>query len=151
MTIPQSMRNVSNKMVQKIKRHFMFNNVFRKSRCLWDNVDKCDGARGVANYDTIWRIRVACSIRKLHASKGMHMPTRWAPARTHMHAHTETYIRLNAFPWQQWSANAPQCYVIHSLDCQSCCPECEVLTAVLLKIRLQESYVVSTGRQSRML
>jgi len=34
------MRNVSEKIVKKIEMDFMFNNVFRKSCCLWDNVGK---------------------------------------------------------------------------------------------------------------
>jgi hypothetical protein len=54
------MRNVLDKST-----HFMYNNFFfRKSSRLWDNVDKYDGARGVTNDVTIWRIRVVCWISK---------------------------------------------------------------------------------------
>ena len=35
----------------------------RKSCRFWDNVDKCDGARGATNDDTIWRVRVQTPTR----------------------------------------------------------------------------------------
>ena len=37
------------KVVEKIKTHFMFSNVFEKSCHLWDNVEKC--VAGQAAYD----------------------------------------------------------------------------------------------------
>jgi hypothetical protein len=36
-------------------------------------------------------------------------------ARARAHTHTDKYIILIAFPWQQWLANAPQCYVLRTL------------------------------------
>jgi len=33
------------KVVKKIKKHFMFGNFFRKSRCLWDNVERYSRTR----------------------------------------------------------------------------------------------------------
>ena len=52
------------KVVVKMKlTHFIFSNFFRKSRRLWDNVQKYDGAWGTTN-DVTERIRVACWISK---------------------------------------------------------------------------------------
>jgi hypothetical protein len=44
------------KVVKKIKTHFMFNNFFRKSRLLWDIVEKY-GTGTQATGDSIWRRR----------------------------------------------------------------------------------------------
>ena len=38
-------------------------------------------------------------LARLHARMRMHTPTRWG---THMHAHTDQYVILTAFPQQQW-------------------------------------------------
>ena len=50
--------------VEKIKAcRFLFNNfLFRKSCCLWDNVEKYCAAGQAA--DVIWRMRIACWIKK---------------------------------------------------------------------------------------
>ena len=67
------------------------------------------------NGDTIWHIRVACWISKAtraYAHAHVH-----APGHPHAryHAHTQKYIILIVFPWQQWLANAPHCYIIRTL------------------------------------
>jgi hypothetical protein len=61
---------------------------FRKSRRLWDNVEKCSGDWGATNDDTIWRIRVVCWISKATC--------------TDAHAHTDKCVILITFPRQQW-------------------------------------------------
>ena len=50
------------KVAEKIKPHFMFNNFFRKSCRLWDNVKKYCRAR--QPHMTIWRMRIVCWITK---------------------------------------------------------------------------------------
>ena len=73
--------------VEKIKTHILYSiTFFRKSHCLWDNVEKCGGDRGASNDVTIWRIRVACWISK---STSMH---------AHVHAHTSghPHVRTQA-------------------------------------------------------
>ena len=77
---------------------------FRKSCRFCYNV-KCGGAREATHDSTIWRMRVACWI-----SKTAHAYTPTTPG-----THTGKYVILIAFPWQQWFANAPQCYVIRTL------------------------------------
>jgi hypothetical protein len=58
---------------------------------------------------TIWRIRVACpKATRAQARARSH-------THTHTHTHTHKYVILIAFPLQQWFANAPQCYVLHTL------------------------------------
>jgi hypothetical protein len=64
--------------------HFMFSNFFRKSRRLWDNVEKYGGTRGASSDVTIWRIRVACWISNAtctHAHANAQSPGK----RTHTH------------------------------------------------------------------
>ena len=65
--------------VEKIETHFMFWNFFRKHCRLWDNVEKCGGARGAAddNMAARWMLR-------LHARKQ-------TPASVHTHTHTHTH------------------------------------------------------------
>ena len=80
------------KVVKKIKTHILCSiTFFRKSRRLWDNVEKYGGARGATNYVTIWRIRVACWISKVTCSKRTHTPTLPGTC-THSRAHTHTQI-----------------------------------------------------------
>ena len=81
------MRNVSNKVKEKIKTHILCSiTVFRKSCRLWDNGEKLGSARGAKNDDTTWRIRVAC----------------WISKATRARAHTDQKVILIAFPQQQW-------------------------------------------------
>ena len=80
------MRNLSNKFVEKMKTHFIFNNFFfRKSRCLWDNVEKRGGAREATNDVTVWRRRVACWISKPTRTQTPTHPV----TLTHKHALTQ--------------------------------------------------------------
>jgi len=69
------------KVVEKIKKHFMLRNVFRKPWRLWDNVGKyCRAGQAT---DKIWRMRIAC----------------WIPKATNTHLE---YVILIALPQQQW-------------------------------------------------
>jgi hypothetical protein len=82
--------------VEKIRIDILCSITFsRKSRRLWDSVEKCDGAKEATN-DVTWSIRVASCISEA------------------IHAHAQEKCNI-AFPRQQWSANAPKCYVIHTL------------------------------------
>ena len=73
------MKNVLDKIVEKIKTHISYSLTFLRKSCrLWDNVEKCGGARETTNDVTIWRIRVACWMSKATC--------------THTHAHVHTQI-----------------------------------------------------------
>ena len=86
--------------------YFTFNNVFSRRSCrLWDNVEKCGGAREATNYVTTWRIQVACWISKA--------------TRTHARVHTQIY-NTYCSSRQQLFANAPQCYAIQHVHCLCC-------------------------------
>jgi hypothetical protein len=91
--------------------------LFRKSRRLWDNVEKCGEAREATNDVTVWRIRVTFWISKVtrvyarahsHALGHLH-------AHTRSRAHTDKCVINITFPQQQWFANTPHCYVISTL------------------------------------
>jgi hypothetical protein len=76
------------KVLEKIKTHNIYSvKFFRKSCRLWDNVKKY-GARWATNDVTIWRIGVACWIRK---AIGKHAHTHEG-ARAHTHTHTQTNV-----------------------------------------------------------
>ena len=64
----------------------MFSNFLEKSCRLWDNIEKCGGARKVTAV-TVWRIRVACWINKTTCTR---IRTR-AHAQTRACAHTQSY------------------------------------------------------------
>ena len=98
------MRNVLDKgWWEKQNAHFVFN----KSCHLWDNVEKCGGARRATNDVTIWRISVAWCINKAtctHAHAHVHPPGIHPPPHTcacavlHAHAHTHTHTQIrNAY------------------------------------------------------
>ena len=83
-----------------MKTHILYSiTFFWKSHRLWDNVEKYSAHRG-GTYDvTIWRIRLACSIRKAicaYAHPHAHMP------RYPLHARTLRPICNTVFPQQQW-------------------------------------------------
>ena len=60
------MRNVLDTSCKEKKTYNLVSITFlRKSRPLWDNVEKYGGTRKVANVVKIWRIRVACWLRKV--------------------------------------------------------------------------------------
>ena len=74
--------------------HFMFNHVFRKSCCLWDNVKK-NFAEPDRKLLTIWRMRIAC----------------WIPKATNSPSH---YV-IMLFRYNSGCRNSPQCYLISTL------------------------------------
>jgi len=61
----------------------MFNNFFRKSCHLWDNVEKCCRAGQVTDDNITRCVHIAC----------------WLPKATNTHSE---YVTLFAFPLQQW-------------------------------------------------
>ena len=96
------------KVVEKIKTRVLYLvTFFRKSRCLWGNVEKYGGAWGATNDVTIWCIHVACWISKATF--------------THVHPHRHACVCIQicntAIPWRQWFAKMPLCFVIHCLSC----------------------------------
>ena len=110
------------KVVEKIKTHISFAiTFFRKSCRLWDNNEKCGGARGHK-----WRRSMAHTRCMLDKQDYTHARTCTRPlsrasthALTHLraraHIHTQTNIILIAFSWQQWFAKGPHCYAIRTL------------------------------------
>jgi hypothetical protein len=103
-------RNVSNRSCRKNQNtHFMFNNCFRKSCFLWDNVKKYGhklqygGAlhAGLVPLNS----RSTCQRPFTHTHTHTHSPTHTSTyAHTNALAHTDAhkYARLTAFPPQQW-------------------------------------------------
>ena len=93
MTISRSIllrikKNVLDKSCRKIKTHFVYGNFFPKIAPLWDNVEKCGGARGATNDVTLWRMRVACWINKTTRSHAH------ADAHALGHPHTPTHTPI---------------------------------------------------------
>jgi hypothetical protein len=77
-------RNILDKIcIENLKTLFMFNNVFRKSCYLWDNVKKYGTAGQATDDSIILRMRIASLITK--------------PTDTH-----SKYVIIIAFPRQQW-------------------------------------------------
>ena len=108
------MRNILDRFVEQIRPHILsFSNIFRKSCCLWDNVEKYGGARGSTNDVIVGRIWVACWISKATCThEHIHA---YAPVHTHACTRAHKYVIFIALPRQQWFANAPQYYVIRAL------------------------------------
>ena len=93
---------------RKIKTNILCSITFlRKSRRLWDNVEKYGAAAGP-------QMTSQYGAYELHSSTHMHTPMR--PG-TSTHAHPDKYVILIAFLRQKWFANAPQCYVTRILLC----------------------------------
>ena len=65
-----------------------------------------------------WKMKVTCARTHEHA----HAQSTQTHARTQAraHAHTQKYVTFSVFPRPQWFANAPQCYVIHTLPVLFC-------------------------------
>jgi hypothetical protein len=83
------------KIVEEIKTHFAFSNVFRKSCVLWDNVEKfCRFGRPQM---TIWRVCILCRVPKAK------------------NTHSE-YVILMLLRCKSGCSKAPQYYVIHTLS-----------------------------------
>jgi hypothetical protein len=77
-------RNVSDKIVEKIKTHILCSKTFSRKSCrLWDNVEKYGTARQATDGNITRRMRFACWIR--HATN----------------THSE-YVIFIAFPRRQW-------------------------------------------------
>jgi hypothetical protein len=96
------MENILDKVREKIKTHILcsitFFFFFRKSHCLWDNVEKYSGDRVATNDATIWRTHVACWTSKTtctYAHAHAHAPG-YPYARTH--ARTDQYVIFLASP-----------------------------------------------------
>ena len=92
-------RNVSYKSCRENQIHILWSiTVFRKSYSLWDNVEKCAGARGRR-----WQYGGALlgGFLRLHARKQAPAP---APVHSHLHTHTRTHTEIcsTTFPRQQW-------------------------------------------------
>jgi hypothetical protein len=86
------MRNVLDKNCRENQNTgFMFNNVFRISCPLWDNVEKYCWARGATNEVTIWLIRVACWKKATCTHSHAHAR---ALGHTHSRAGTHIYIYI---------------------------------------------------------
>jgi hypothetical protein len=87
------MRNVlGNHCRENENTHFTFNNFYRKSHRLWDNVEKYARDRGATNDVTIWRIHIAwwrikatCTYAHAHA----HVLDTHTYARTRTHTRTD--------------------------------------------------------------
>jgi hypothetical protein len=75
------------KVVEKIKMHFVFSNLYLQSCLLWDNVEKS------RTQITTWRTSIASSIPKARNA-------------------TSEYVTYIAIPLQQWLHENPHCYVI---------------------------------------
>jgi hypothetical protein len=74
----------------KIKTHILCSITFlHKLHRIWDNAVKC-GERGATNDVTIWRIRVAAGLARLHALMRMHTSTRPST-----HTHSRTHARTD--------------------------------------------------------
>ena len=109
--------------VEKIETHILCLVTFcRKSCRLWDNVEKCDGARVATKYVTIWRIRVACWISKatcLYAQQ--HPPASGHPhARSVARAHTEicnTYCFSTTKMIRERASVLPYAYIASPVFC----------------------------------
>ena len=87
--IIRRMRNVSGKVVQKIKTHVLCSVTFpRKSCLLWDNVEKCERAGQATDGNITWRMRFACWVTK---ATGTHYE----------------YVILIAVPRHQWLRERP--------------------------------------------
>jgi hypothetical protein len=57
------MKNISDKFVEKMKAHFMFNNFFSESLVLYQiepDVERYDTARQATDNNLIWLMRFAC-------------------------------------------------------------------------------------------
>ena len=97
--------------------HFTFNNFLRKSHRLWDKVEKSGRARGATNDVTIWRIHVACWIRKsicTHAHERA-----WAPTRKY--ARTEirnTYCFLSATMTRERASVLRHTHIAYTVLCK---------------------------------
>jgi len=94
------MRNVSDKFVETIKTRFMWNNIFRKSCCLWCNVSKNRTPRQAMDGNIIGRMRFAS----------------WISMATDTHREHEICIALQLQQWLRERFSMILIYV-HWLSC----------------------------------
>jgi hypothetical protein len=133
------MRNILNKIVEKIKIHILYSVTFsRKSCCLWDNVEKYDGARE-ARSDYVCRMRFSCWINKAtcaHSHSHAHAP---AHPHTHTHAHTQReicntccFFTTTIIPWKRLNVRI----YVHYLPC------CHSTSVFPLSVSFNQYYVL---------
>jgi hypothetical protein len=76
------MRNISDRVVEKIETHILIHNTFLENRTvcevMWKNIVQPE-----RSHITIWRMHIAC----------------WIPKATNIHM---DYVTLTAFPLKQW-------------------------------------------------
>ena len=105
------MRSISNKTCrEKRNTHFMIHKFF-ENLAVYEIISKNLVEPG--RPQTIWRMRVACWMCKATRAQAHGR----APTHTHVltHACTHKYVRLAAFPGQQYFVNAPRYYVMRTL------------------------------------
>ena len=112
------------KVAEKIKTRILCPvTFFLKSCLLWDNFEKCGGAREARMSSQYAVYELLAKQGYMHARTRMHTPTRLdthartlnAHTRTHTHTRARSHVILLAFLRQQWFAHVPQCYVIRTL------------------------------------
>ena len=107
------MRNVLDKSCRENETHFVLSFFFRKSCCLWNNVEKCGGAREATDDNTIWRMCVLSWKRKAKNSHA-HSPRARVSPPPPTHKREQKYVILFLFHGNNGFANAPECYVIRT-------------------------------------
>jgi hypothetical protein len=99
------------KVLEIIKTHILCSGtLFPKSCRLWDNVNKCGGAREAADN---MAARSMPHARK-HTSAPMHSHTH-ARKHSRAHAYTQNYVIFIGFPRKQWFREHASIYVICTL------------------------------------
>ena len=105
-----------NSSVDKIKIHILCAIAFSENRAVYDimskNVMKLEKPQV-----TIWRMRVACWIRKVTRAQAQARAREPTPTRTYSptHADTQKYVIVLLFHANNNFVNAPHCYVARAL------------------------------------
>ena len=111
------MRNVSEKVVEKIKTHIVCSVTFFENRVVYEIIWKNIVDRGRPQM-TVWRMRIACWITKA------------------TNTHTQIVYYLLLFHYNNGCTNALQCYVICTLPVlfmtKKVCVYCAVRTEYLM-------------------
>jgi hypothetical protein len=104
LTIPKwillRMRNVEDTSCIENQNIFVFSNFFRKSWCLWDNIEKCGGSIEAADDDIIWRMLFACWVSEATcahplAHESAECPRTRTQAGTNTNTHECTHARAH--------------------------------------------------------
>jgi hypothetical protein len=112
------MRNVLDKLCRN-KTHILCSKTFFwKSHRLWHNVEKYAGTRGITNYVTILRLRVACWVKKATCTD-THAHAH-ALGSTHKHARAHTHTCNIYFFSHSNSYSVTRLSVTLYLPCLSC-------------------------------